>query len=88
MRFIKIEAIDINIAFDKWLLVVMPNGIIRMDLAEVLPGAEIPDAIKHRMNIDFEALWEQEQDEFQIEQPVWSKTNLESEMSEMMVLVG
>ncbi len=80
MRFIKIEAIDINIAFDKWLLVVLPNGIITMDLAEVLPGVEIPDAIKRRMNMDFGALWEPEEDAVQIEQPVWSETNLESEM--------
>ena len=80
VRFIKIEAIDINIAFDKWLLVVLPNGIITMDLAEVLPGVEIPDAIKRRMNMDFGALWEPEEDAVQIEQPVWSETNLESEM--------
>jgi hypothetical protein len=80
VRFIGMEAIDINIAFNKWLLVVLPNGIIRMDLAAVLPGVDIPDAIKARMTMDFEALRETEEERVQIEQPVWSETELESKL--------
>jgi hypothetical protein len=83
VRFFKIEAIDINIAFDKWLLVVIPDGIIRMELAKVLPGADIPEVIKRRMNAGFEELWKSEEDRIQIEQPVMRETELESN-----VLVG
>ena len=60
VRFIGLEAIDINIAFGKWLLVVMTYGVVRMDLEEVLPRVEIPDAIKQRMATDFGALWKEE----------------------------
>ncbi len=72
------EAIDINIAFDKWLLVVTSGGVIRMDLAVLLPGAKIPDAITRRMNADFGALWKSDDDSVELEQPVWQETNLKA----------
>ena len=88
VRFIETEAIDINIAFDKWLLVVQPTGIISMDLAKVLPAVEIPEAIKARMRMNLWSLREPDEERIQIEQPVWTETKLKSELTERMVLVG
>jgi hypothetical protein len=80
VRFIGLEAIDINVAFGKWLLVVMTDGVARIDLEEVLPRVEIPDAIEQRMATDFGALWKEEADTLGIEQPVWTETNQRAEV--------
>jgi hypothetical protein len=80
VRFIETEAIDISMAFNKWLLVVLSNGIIRMDLAAVLPAMEIPESIKSRMRMDFRSLHDPEEERVQIEQPVWSETELETKL--------
>jgi len=82
VRFIRIEAIDINIAFDKWLLVVTTYGVVRMDLDELLPGVNIPHAIKRRMNPDFGALWKSEKDSVEIEQPMWTDSSVRAAVLE------
>jgi hypothetical protein len=84
VRFIEIEAIDINIAFDKWLLVVTSSGVVKMDLATLLPGADIPDSIKRRMNTDLRELWKSEQETVELQEPVWRETDLEPAMEEAM----
>jgi len=84
VRFIEIEAIDINIVFDKWLLVVTTYGVVRMDLEELLPGVKIPVAIKRRMNPEFGALWKSEKDGLEIEQPIWTDTNLKAAVLEVI----
>jgi hypothetical protein len=80
VRFIGLEAIDINVAFGKWLLVVLTDGVARIDLEEVLPRVEIPDAIEQRMCTDFGALWKEEADTLGIEQLVWTETNQRAEV--------
>jgi hypothetical protein len=80
VRFIETEAIDINIAFNKWLLVVIPKGIVRMDLAEVLHVVDIPEAIKRRMNMDVGVLWKTEEERVPVQQPVWSEIELKDKM--------
>ena len=82
VRFIGMEAIDINIAFDKWLLAVTTYGVVRLNLEELLPGVEIPDAIRRRMNPDFGALWKAEKDSVEIEQPMWTEANLRASVFE------
>ena len=81
VRFIEMEAIDISIAFDQWLLVVTPFGVVRMDLAKILPGADIPDSIKRRMNIDFEGLWKPGIESMELQRPVVREANLEADMA-------
>ena len=78
VRYIPIESVDINIAFEKWLLIVTTYGVVRMDLTTLLPGVEIPDAIRCRMNNDFGLLWKDEKDAVEIVEPIWTDTNLEA----------
>ena len=79
-RYIPIEAIDMNIAFEKWLLIVTSDGVVRMDLAALLPGVEMPDAIERRMSNDIGALWKDEEHRVEIETPVLTDTNLKADM--------
>jgi hypothetical protein len=81
VRFLQMEAIDINIAFDKWLLVVTSDGVVRMDLAELLPGVDIPESIRRRMNIDFEGLWKPENESVELQESVMREANLEADMA-------
>jgi hypothetical protein len=84
VRFIKIEAVDINIAFDKWLLVVTTSGVVRMDLEELIPSVEIPDAIKRRLTSYVGTAWTTESENVQTETPVWTDTELTVELMQVV----
>ncbi len=43
VKFMDVEAMDINIAFDKWLLILTPDGVMRIDLSEYLRSKPIVD---------------------------------------------
>jgi hypothetical protein len=52
VRFVEIEAIDFNIAFGKWLLVVTSQFSLRFDLNQIFPvvrSLALPEAIERRM---------------------------------------
>lgn len=81
IRFMEIEAVDFCIAFGRWLLIVTMEGVIRIDVNEILPPVEspiVPDAIKRRMNVSFPPPSISESDLVAMVQPVWQEVQLRS----------
>jgi hypothetical protein len=70
--YLQVEAIEFNIAFDRWLLIMTPQGVVRMDLEKLLPRAApliIPESIRRRMSPSFP--WTKASDLDEFEPPVW-----------------
>jgi hypothetical protein len=80
VRYIEIEVIDMNIAFENWLLLVTTDGVVKMDLTALLPSVEIPEAIKRRISNDPAALWKDDAHRVEVETPMLTDTTLNSDM--------
>jgi hypothetical protein len=74
---LEVEAVDCNVAFGRWLLIVTPEGVARLDLTVLLPPkrrVEIPEALRSRMRDVTPHYLSSESDEEEIALPVWKDT--------------
>ena len=81
LTYMQVEAIDFNIAWGKWLLIVTPDGVVRMDLEPLLPRrtpVEIPDSIRKRMDPSFPKNWTEVGGLEELEQPIWHEASFKS----------
>jgi hypothetical protein len=76
--FLPIEAIDFNTAFDRWLLIVTPDGVVRMDLTELFPQSNliVPDVILSRLRPSLPLSSTPNGDLGELRQPVWRSMNV------------
>jgi hypothetical protein len=87
VRFLPVEAIDFNVAFEKWVLIVTPEQVIRVALRQLLTDDEsqLPEAIMRRIRLELprptipESEWEP------LQGPIWNDISLESSLVPMEV---